>query len=434
MNQIPDIEQQSLAIQADFQLKKLRELLIYLKDKSPFYKKKFLDHSIDFSTIKSLNDLEHLPTTNKEDLQQHNLDFLCIPSADIREYVITSGTLGAPVTIALSENDLKRLAYNELLSFQSIGVNKTDIVQLMLTLDRQFMAGIAYYKGLEATEAAIIRAGPGLPQLQWEIINRHQTSTLVCVPSFLLKLISEKPEHLQLENCSVKKVLAIGESLRNEDLKENALSQNILSKWNVELYNTYASTEMQTAFTECSARQGGHHHPELIILELLDEDGLTVNANEPGEVTITTLGVEAMPLLRYRTGDICKGYYDACSCGRKTMRLGPVLARKKQMIKYKGTSIYPSAFTDIISGINEIEEYVLQISKDNLEQDCLKLYLQTKLKEIEIQNLLRPVFQQKIRVIPEFEVINSQEMKALQFKNNSRKPLKIQDLRIETTI
>ena len=75
-----------------------------------------------------------------------------------------------------------------------------------------------------------------------------------------------------------------------------------------------------------------------------------------------------------------------------------------------------------------------QISRDDLEQDCLKLYLQTKLKEIEIQNLLRPVFQQKIRVIPEFEVINSQEMKALQFKNNSRKPLKIQDLRIETTI
>ena len=433
MNQIPEIEKQSLAIQADFQWEKLKLLLGYLQDKSPFYKKKFQDHSIDFSTIKSLNDLQYLPITDKEDLQLHNLDFLCIPATEIREYAITSGTLGAPVTIALSENDLKRLAYNELLSFQSIGVNKTDTVQLMLTLDRQFMAGIAYYKGLEAIGAAIIRSGPGLPQLQWEIMNRHQATTLVTVPSFLLKLIMEKPDLLQLESCSVKKVLAIGESLRNEDLKENALAQNILSKWNVELYNTYASTEMQTAFTECNAQQGGHHHPELIILELLDDDGLPVNVNEPGEVTITTLGVEAMPLLRYRTGDVCQAYYEECSCGRKTRRLGPVLARKKQMIKYKGTSIYPSALTDLIAGIDEIEEYVLQITKDDVAQDCLKMYLQTNLSLTKTQQILRPLFQHKIRVIPQFYIIEREEMNAMQFKNNSRKPMKIQDLRPESS-
>src|SRR5690606_6108838 len=140
-------------------------------------------------------------------------------------------------TIALSENDLTRLGYNELLSFQCIGIKETDIVQLMLTLDRQFMAGIAYYKGLEALGAAVIRSGPGLPKLQWEIITRHQANVLVTVPSFVLKLIAEKPNKLQLNQSSIKKILAIGESLRDENLKENALTKNILGKWDVELYN-----------------------------------------------------------------------------------------------------------------------------------------------------------------------------------------------------
>lgn len=431
MYPIPEIEKQSLAIQADYQLERLKQLLNYLKNKSPFYKKKFQDHSIDLSKINSLNDLAILPITTKEDLQKHNFDFLCIPTSKIKEYVITSGTLGTPVTIALSENDLTRLGYNELLSFQCIGIKETDIVQLMLTLDRQFMAGIAYYKGLEALGAAVIRSGPGLPKLQWEIITRHQANVLVTVPSFVLKLIAEKPNKLQLNQSSIKKILAIGESLRDENLKENALTKNILGKWDVELYNTYASTEMQTAFTECSAKQGGHHHPELIIIELLDDNGNEVKTGEAGEVTITTLGVEAMPLLRYRTGDICRTYDEPCSCGRKTKRLGPVLARKKQMIKYKGTSIYPSTLTDIITGIEEVEEYVLQISKDHLEQDCLKLYLQTQKTKTEINELLRPLFQQKTRVIPQFFIVENEEMKMMQFKNNSRKSQKIQDLRPE---
>jgi|GEM_PF-12694 len=429
-----EIEQKPLDIQAVFQFRQLKNLLRYLDEKSPFYKRKFQETSMDFSKVKSIEDIILLPTTSKEDLQIYNLDFLCVPKCEIREYTTTSGTLGNPVTIALSKNDLERLAYNEKLSFQNIGLRKNDIVQLMLTMDRQFMAGIAYYKGLETLDSAIVRSGPGLPKLQWEIINRFETTTLVCVPSFLLKMLAEKPEGFSLENCSVKKILAIGESLRNEFLQENALAKNILKKWDIDLFGTYASTEMQTAFTECTAKQGGHHHPELIIVELLDEAGFPVNSGEAGEVTITTIGVEAMPLLRYRTGDICKAYYEPCSCGKKTMRLGPVLARKKQMIKYKGTSLYPSSLTDLIVQAEEVEEFVLQISKDEMEQDCLTFYLQTPLSVTEINQKLKPVFQQKIRVVPEIRILNPDEMKKMQFPNNSRKPQKIQDLRMNENI
>ncbi len=109
----------------------------------------------------------------------------------------------------------------------------------------------------------------------------------------------------------------------------------------MKLYSTYASTEMAASFTECSYGAGGHHHPELLIVEFLDGNDNPVPKGEAGELTITTLGVEGMPLLRFKTGDICHGHYETCKCGRKTMRVGPVIGRRNQMIKYKGTTLYP---------------------------------------------------------------------------------------------
>ena len=115
---------------------------------------------------------------------------------------------------------------------------------------------------------------------------------------------------------------------------------------------------MQTAFTDCEHGNGGHHHPELIIVELLDHDNHPVAEGQPGEVTITTLGVEGMPLCRYKTGDVCQAYNSPCPCGRTTLRLGPVLGRKQQMIKLKGTTLYPPAVFDVINQVNEVTDYV----------------------------------------------------------------------------
>ena len=111
------------------------------------------------------------------------------------EYTSTSGTLGSPVTIALTEKDLQRLAYNEFKSFTCAGGGPEDVYQLMLTLDRQFMAGMAYYSGIRKLGAGIIRVGPGVPSLQWETIFRLKPTVLVAVPSFILKLIQYAADH-----------------------------------------------------------------------------------------------------------------------------------------------------------------------------------------------------------------------------------------------
>ncbi|WP_367276805.1 phenylacetate--CoA ligase family protein, partial [Flavobacterium sp.] len=269
---IPKIETATLAEIKTFQEQKLMEVLRYVNKNSPYYKSLFLKENIDIKKIKSLADLALLPVTTKENLQKYNDDFLCVSSNKIIDYATTSGTLGDPVTFGLTDSDLDRLAYNEALSFDCAGIKEGDIVQLMTTIDRRFMAGLAYFLGLRKMKVGVIRVGAGIPELQWDSILKYKPNYLITVPSFLLKLIEYAERHnIDFNNSSIKGAICIGESLRNQDFSMNVLSKKIADKWGLKLFSTYASTEMSTAFTECEYGAGGHHHPELIIVEVLDE-------------------------------------------------------------------------------------------------------------------------------------------------------------------
>jgi phenylacetate-CoA ligase len=302
---------------------------------------------------------------------------------------------------------------------------------LMLTLDRQFMAGIAYYEGIRKLGAGLVRVGPGLPAMQWETIERLKPTALVAVPSFIVKLIEYARQNgIDPNKSSVKKAICIGEGLRTGAFDLNIIGQKIKDAWNIDLYSTYASSEMQTAFTECKQGIGGHHHPELLIVEVLDDNGKPVPAGEPGEVTITTLGVEGMPLLRYKTGDIAVAYTEPCACGRTTLRLGPVLGRKQQLIKLKGTTIYPPGIFELLNEMSSIRDYVVEASTGELGTDELKLHLlvSEEMKD-DIKKRLSTIFQSRLRVVPEIYFASAQELEKLQFGKMDRKIRKFIDNR-----
>jgi phenylacetate-CoA ligase len=414
----------------DLQEKKLREQITYLNSNSPFYQKIFKLHKIDPEKIRSLEDLSLLPFTTKEELQLHNDGFLCVPKTSVIEYTSTSGTLGAPVTIALTEKDLQRLALNEFGSFTCAGATSEDIFQLMLTLDRQFMAGMAYYSGIRLLGAGIIRLGPGVPSLQWETIFRLKPTVIVAVPSFILKLIEFANSHdIDLSVTSVKKAICIGENIRQSDFSLNILGKKITDLWNIKLFSTYASTEMQTAFTECAYGRGGHLQPELVIVEVLKENGLPVQTGEAGEVTITTLGVEGMPLLRYKTGDLCTVHNEPCSCGRNTLRLSPVIGRKKQMIKFKGTTLFAPALFDLLTGMEDITDFVAEVFSNEIGTDEVLLHILAKKESEESDHRIRAYLQAKLRVTPHIRYISAEDIQKLQFPGAERKPVKFIDKR-----
>jgi phenylacetate-CoA ligase len=394
-------------------------LLHYVSVKSPHYKKVFGTHAISPEKIKSPDDLSALPFTEKEDLQMHNEDFICVDKNEIIDYVTTSGTLGEPIIIALTEKDLQRLTYNEYLSLECAGGTKDDIYQIITTLDRRFMAGLAYYMGARKMGAGIIRVGSGIPELQWDTIRKIKPTSLITVPSFILPLIRFAKQHgIDVNASGIKKAICIGEPIRNPDFSHSVLAEKILTDWNIELYSTYASTEMQTAFTECSAFKGGHHHPELLIVEVIDENGNQVKNGEAGEVVITTLGVEGVPLIRYKTGDVCHYFSDPCSCGRQTIRLGPVIGRKKQMIKYKGTTLYPQAFYDILGKFEEITNYVVVASTNNSGTDEIIIMAVSKKTDQEFEKQLTDHIKAKLRVAPKIEFSANDKVEALQNRNS----------------
>ena len=414
-----------------FQETRLKETLQYLAEHSPFYKRMFTDNSINIDDIKTIEDLTKIPTTSKNDLQSNNADFLCVDSVDVIDYVTTSGTLGEPVTFALTEGDLKRLAYNEASSFTMAGCTKEDVMQLMTTIDRRFMAGLAYFMGARELGCGVVRVGNGIPELQWDTIKRVKSSACMVVPSFLMKMVEfAQNNNIDYNNSSLKKAICIGEALRNPDGELTTLGKKISEQWEaLELYSTYASTEMQTSFTECEAHEGGHIPADLIIVELLDDNEQPVKDGEPGEVTITTIGVEAMPLLRFRTGDICIRTSAPCKCGRNSARLSSVIGRKGQMIKFKGTTIYPPILFDILDNIPEVENYIVEVFTNALGTDQIQIRIGSNNHSDSFVKQIKDIFRSKVRVAPDIKFESAELISRLQMPAMSRKTVKFFDLR-----
>lgn len=426
--EIPQIELATKKEIEAYQEKALQHLIRYVYEKSPFYKAHLQKHQIAPDDIKRLSDLQRIPAIGKKELQQHNKEFYCVSPSAIIDYSNTSGTEGEAVTIPLTEKDLERLAYNEAISLACTGGDENEIYQLTTTVDRRFMAGLAYVLGARKLGAGMVRVGAGIPELQWKTIKEVQPTALIVVPSFLIKLINyAETNGIELSKTSVKKAICIGESIRNEDLSLNPLGKRIAEKWDIELYSTYASSEMATAFTECVEQKGGHAHPELIITEILDDHGQPVAPGDAGELTITTLGIEAMPLVRFRTGDICRKHEERCACGRNTYRLGPIIGRKHQMIKYKGTTVYPPALCNVMDNAPEIKRYVIEVCSDEYDND--EVIVRYEATERLNMKALVDHFKTKVRVTPKLISTMPEELDQLMFPPMSRKPIKFIDNR-----
>ncbi len=428
----PEIEFQPKEVIQRFQEEKMREQLAYLNAYSPFYQRLFTENNINVEKIQRLDDLQQIPFTDKKDLQLHNWDFLCVPKEQIIDYITTSGTLGDPVTFACTESDLDRLAYNEAISFTCAGLDKHSVLQLMTTIDKRFMAGLAYFLGLRKMGAGVIRVGNGIPELQWDTIQRIQPDTVMCIPSFILRLIEYAEEHhIDYRNSSIKRIIGIGEGLRDQNFELNSLGRKIKEKWDVDLFATYSSTEMSATFSECEYGCGGHHHPELLIVEIIGEDDKPVPEGEVGEVVITSLGVKGMPLLRFRTGDMACIHPEPCRCGRHSFRISPIVGRKNHMIKYKGTTLYPPAMTEVLTNTSYVENYYITIStNDETETDDVTITVGLRNEpEFDVIKDLKDRFRAKIRVAPHIIIDDVENVRLVNFPAMSRKPVTFIDKR-----
>ncbi len=344
------------------QEKYLREHLAYCKVNSPWYREKLAE--IDTEKF-SVDSLAELPLTSKDELASNTDAFQAAPWSEVEDIVFSSGTTGEPCRVAYTGNDMRRLAYNELRCFHAAGLTRDDRVLLTCTLDRCFVAGMAYYLGVRALGAAAVRNGLNSIESHMQVMNSLHPTAVVGVPSFLRHLgLSARERNADIS--SVKRLICIGEPVRDENLKLSGLGEQLSEIWGVPIHSTYASSEIVSSFCECTATCGGHLIPDLAIVEILDENGKAVPDGVPGEVVVTPMRVTGMPLIRFRTGDISFLTHEPCACGRFSPRLGPILGRKAQMLKCRGTTLYPRVINSVLDIAPEVAEYYVVASGENL--------------------------------------------------------------------
>lgn len=400
--------------------------------KTPYYNRIFNDSAFAPTLVSELTDLQSLPLTDRSALQEFGNDFIA-PGISICDISHTSGTTGEPVIVPYTANDLHRLAYNEALAFHSAGVKSGDTVLLTVTLDRCFIAGLAYYHGAILLGAAVIRSGPGAMAQQWKLLQKLRPTVILGVPSFLLSLArwgigaGHKPS-----SSSIEKIITIGETVRQSDMQPTTLGRLLTEIWQAPVFSSYGTTEVETAFGECTKACGGHVHPDLMIVEIVDEKGNVVADGIAGEVVVTPLGVEGFPLIRFRTGDIARKHSSPCACGWNTERLGPIEGRLCQRLKCKGTTLYPEMILQILQEMEGTEDSYIEVRQPFDLADEIRVVIGTDDSFFSADNV-RALLQARLRVTPEVTIHPLAEVLARTGKGKIRKPRRFFDLRQETS-
>lgn len=421
-----DIEYCSKEKIMDVQTILLRRTIQYAYMHSCYYRKVLSETNIDIKTF-NISDLEKLPIVSKQDLLKQNEEFFCSSESFWSDIVTTSGSTGVrPIVHPLTYNDLMRLTYNEQVSFMTAPITKSDMVMLSTALDGSFVAGLAYYLGLKRMGISVVRAGSKNLNTQLEILNEFPINTIVGVPSNLIKLYSYGEDNGKVKSFSkIKKLVLIGESIREKDFILSQLGQRLYQCFpNAKLYSTYANTETCTSFCECEKGEGGHLHPDLAYIEILDHNNKSVRAGQEGRLVITTFGCQSMPLIRYDTGDLTYIIDAPCKCGRNSLRIGPILGRKKNILKVGGVTFSQRQLENIILSFSCVIDYCVKIENDNNGITFVTVWITLIDTKADVGEEIKQRVWENVRIAVRVNCCTQEELSRIQNSVGSRKAIR----------
>lgn len=410
----------------NLQSKLLKKTVQYVCQYSPFYQKIFRKQNVNVEKILTVDDLVNLPVISKRDLLEHNKQFICCDKMHSSDIVTTSGSTGLqPIVHPLTKNDLVRLTYNEYISFMSPPIRNNDFVMLATALDGSFVAGLAYYLGIKRIGATIIRAGSKM-NIEYEILKEFPVTTIIGVPSNLINLQEYCLNRRMIKGkFNIEKLILIGESIRNRDFSLNALGKRLAECYpNANLYSTYANTETCVSFCECNAKKGGHLHPNLAYIEILDNNNQRVKDGEIGRLVITTFGNQSMPLIRYDTGDITFTVSEPCECGRTSQRIGPILGREKNIIKIQGVTFSQLQLENLLLCSDNIVDYYVKVQNGTNGIPFIALWISCKVDDGKELKRIKQIIWEELRVNVQVNLCTTEELMNVQKSIGSRKKVR----------
>ncbi len=417
------------------QLKLIKEQLEYVLKKSKFYRKKFKEAGISYDKIKkikSLKEIECIPFTTKNELRTFNDDFFCVPNKKIVDIGATTGTTGSPIILPATKNDIKRLVSTYKRSFYSIGITNNDIVQLSVAFDQLFPIGVTANATLKEIGATVVRMGPGNTKRQIEIMRRLRSTVIFASPDYMLTL-AEAAKEMGFDPAKdffLEKGLFHGHPLFDRECKPTLLADKINEIWGIECFSCYGSMEMYSGMFDCRFHCGYHTHPDWLYLEIIDpKTGEVLEDGMEGEIVVTTLRREAVPLIRFRQGDITSIISEPCKCGKTSPRITAIAGRADHQMRLKGTLVYPQQIEEILIREPEITEYALEAYKDENDCDALKIMVCLKEGYESALERIKTNLKARIRITPEMEILSSNEISKIIYRHGSRKPSKFIDRR-----
>ena len=374
----------------EIQLQRLKKTVNRVYEKVPFYKKKFKELNITPSDIKTINDITKLPFTTKNDLRDNAPFGMMTTSLDnCIELHASSGTTGIPVTACYTKNDMDVWAEVMARCLGMSGLSKRDIFQNPIPYGT-FTGAFGFHYGALKVGAMVIPSGKGQSERQLKLMDYYNTTFVSGVASYILRL-SQVAKEIGIDP---KNDLKVRNGLFGAEMFTKGLKKRIEDTWNMDVHDIYGLTEMcgPGVSTDCNEHNGLHLWEDHFLIEIIDPITLEpVEPEEEGEIVLTTLTKEGMPLLRYRTRDISKIYdQKICECGRTHVKHTPIKARSDDMLIIRGTNIYPGQVESAIMKDKKVgNNWRMIVSTDKNDMDQLTVEVESKnlLSQIDKENL-----------------------------------------------
>ena len=373
----PFVEQMPKKDLKELQERKLRSIVRYAYEYSPFYRWKFKEHGIDPWDIRGINDLQKLPFTKKQDLRDnYPFGMFAVPLSQIVRFHASSGTTGKPTVVGYTQNDIDVWVECLARGLVSCGVTRNDIMQIAYGYGL-FTGGLGFHYAAERIGATVIPISAGNTRRQVELMKDLKTTVIACTPSYMLYLTEiARKMGVDIEKDTKLKMGIFGAEPWSEETRKR-----IEEKTGIDAYDVYGTSELSgPLFTECVEKCGIHIWGDHFLIEIVDENGEQVGEGEKGELVVTTLSKEALPLIRWKTGDITIMEEDKCPCGRTHPRIMRIIGRADDMIIVRGVNVFPSQIEHVLMQIPEVgEHYMIYLDRD--ENGLDKMTIQVELNE-----------------------------------------------------
>ncbi len=417
----PELETMPREKLLEYQLDLFRKQVAYVYERAPFYRRKFDEAGVRPEHIKTLEDVSKVPFTVKEELRQSQEkhppfgDFHCIPPEEGVRVFQTTGTTGTPVRSLLSKKDWLVNYYDQFMYFMyGYGITKADIIFIPFNYGL-YLAWWGIHSSFEQGGVLVIPGGGQSSEDRIRNILEWKPTVICGTPTYILFLgDAAKKMGVDLSKTTVRIVITAGEP----GAQVPSTKKQIETTWGAKNYDDIGSTEISNFGFECVAQKGTHVIESMFLAEVIDpKTGKWVGPGEEGELVLSNLCCESMPLIRWRMGDIVKFNYEKCECGRTFLRLdGGIIGRADDMFQFGGVNIFPSAIENFVRGTKEFSNEYQVIAPKMGSGKHLRIRVEPSSPALSQEEMDRAVksfkeiFKFRIGVSPDVEVVKIGEL------------------------